>query len=223
MKRATVHEWGEVKEQCDKSREGSVRHEWSYPRDVFALYHSAEVHTHKARVPLRIFVLLVLPLFLGVLVWVVVKWWDRSSAMHPDKALEAKNATKAGEPVRAAAGKLSTAEWIAQYRPRVEGLAYSAPVYDDVTKPVRAPYPAACLASKARCSCYSEQGTRLDMQEGLCRQIVERGFYVAWDVGRGSAEKGNVRSAEIIKPETVPVPGIPQTRGLEPNARGIVK
>lgn len=195
MKRATVHEWGEVKEQCDKSREGSIRHEWSYPRDVFALYHSAEVHTHKARVPLRIFVLLVLPLFLGVLVWVVVKWWERSGSMQPNKALEAKSGTKAAEPVRVASGKLSAAEWIAEYKPRVEGLAYSAPLYDDVTKPVRAPYPAACIASKARCACYSEQGTRLDMPDQLCRQIVERGFYVAWDTARGGTVNRKVEAS----------------------------
>lgn len=185
LKRATVHEWGEVKEQCDKSREGSIRHEWSYPRDVFALYHSAEVHTHKARVPARVFVLLALPLLLAGLVWVVVKWWQQSGSAHPDKALEAKAATKAAATqVRVASGKLSAAEWVAEQQPRVPGLAYTAPVYDDVTKPVRAPYPAACIAFKARCGCYSEQGTRLDMPEQLCRQIVERGFYVAWEPKR---------------------------------------
>ncbi len=201
LKRATVHEWAEVKEQCDKSREDSIRHEWSYPRDVFALYHSAEVHTHKARVPARVFVLLALPLLLGGSVWVVVKWWQGSGSARPDKALEAKPATKAAEPARVKAGKLSTSDWLAEHQPRVEGLAYTAPVYDDVTKPVRAPYPAACLASKMRCGCYSEQGTRLDMPEALCRQIVERGFYVAWDAARGSAPVS--KSDRVITPETV--------------------
>jgi zona occludens toxin len=189
LKRATVHEWSEVKEQCDKSREGSIRHEWSYPRDVFALYHSAEVHTHKARVPARVFVLVALPLLLAALVWVVVKWWQQSASAQPDRAIEAKAVQKAAsQPARVATGKLSTVEWVAEHQPRVEGLAYTAPVYDDVTKPVRAPYPAACIASKVRCGCYSEQGTRLDMPDQLCRQIVARGFYVAWDASRGGTE-----------------------------------
>ena len=213
LKRATVHEWGEVKEQCDKSRDDSVRHEWSYPRDVFALYHSAEVHTHKARVPLRIFVLVALPVVLGVLVWVVVKWWERSGAMHLDKALEAKGATKT-EPVKVASGKLSASDWIAEHKPRVDGLAYTAPVYDDVTKPVRAPYPAACIASKARCSCYSEQATRLDMSDQLCRQIVERGFYVAWDTARGS--QSQARSERVVTPETVPLTKTGEHEGRNP-------
>ena len=198
LKRATVHEWNAAKEQCDKSREDSVRHEWSYPEDLFAAYHSAEVHTHKARVPARVFVLLALPLLLAGLVWVVAKWWGKSGSMRPDKPPQAKPAAVAGEPSRTHAGKISVAEWMAEQRPRINGLAYTAPVYDDVTKPVRAPYPAACLASKARCRCYSEQGTGLDMPEALCRQIVERGFYLAWDEPR--AGPGSSNRTEAVKP-----------------------
>jgi hypothetical protein len=195
LKRATVHEWSAVKEQCDKSREDSVRHEWRYPKDVFALYRSAEVHTHKARVPARVFVLIALPLLLVGLVWVVAKWWERSGSARPDKEPAAKSAPAVPEAARTRSGKLTTAEWVAEHRPRVEGLAYTAPAYDDVTKPVRAPHPAACLASKSRCACYSEQGTRLDVPEALCRQIVERGFYMAWDTNRASAGAVN-RSEE---------------------------
>jgi hypothetical protein len=207
LKRATVHEWNAAKEQCEKSREDSVRHEWSYPQDVFALYHSAEVHTHKARVPARVFVLLSLPLLLSVLVWVVAKWWEKSGSVRPEKSPAGKPPAVAPEPSRARSGKLLAAEWVAEYQPRVEGLAYTAPVYDDVTKPVRAPYPAACIASKARCGCYSDQGTRLDMRDALCRQIVERGFYVAWDASRGSSAggKGTERGAELVRPDAVPV------------------
>lgn len=208
LKRATVHEWNAVKEQCDKSREDSVRHEWSYPKEVFALYHSAEVHTHKARVPARLLVLAALPVLLVALVWVVAKWWEKSGTVRPDKDKEAaaKSASVVPDSARTRTGKLTAAEWVAEYRPRVEGLAYSAPVYDDVTKPVRAPYPAACVASKTRCSCYSEQATRLDMPETLCRQIVERGFYVAWDAARAPGGARVERAPEVVAPEAVTLP-----------------
>jgi zona occludens toxin len=201
LKRATVHEWNAAKEQCDKSREDSVRHEWSYPQDLFAAYHSAEVHTHKARVPARVFILLSLPLLLAGLVWVVAKWWEKSGSVRPDKPPAAKATATAVESSRTSTGKLSTSDWIAAQRPRVEGLAYTAPVYDDVTKPARAPYPAACLASKVRCRCYSEQGTGLDMPHALCRQIVERGFYMAWDAPAwpSAGAKGVDRGVESVK------------------------
>lgn len=213
LKRATVHEWNAAKEQCDKSREDSVRHEWRYPQDLFAAYHSAEVHTHKARVPARVFVLFSLPLLLAGLIWVVAKWWEKSGSLHQDKA--ATKATQlAAEPSKAPGGKLSTSEWIVAQQPRIGGLAHTAPVYDDVTKPVRAPYPAACLASKARCRCYSEQGTGLDMPEPLCRQIVERGFYVAWEMPSANAPGGKrtTRVLDDAKAEGV-VPTLPSKPG----------
>jgi len=72
-------------------------------------------------------------------------------------------------------------QWIAEQQPRVQGLAYSAPIYDDVTKATEAPYPAACVRSENNgCRCYSQQGTRLDVPLELCGQIIERGFFVAW-------------------------------------------
>ena len=85
-------------------------------------------------------------------------------------------------------GKRSVAACVAQPPPRIAGLAYSTPVYDEVVRPVRAPHPAACLAPKSRCQCHSEQGTRLDKPPKLCRSIVEKGFYVAWDAARKALE-----------------------------------
>lgn len=61
------------------------------------------------------------------------------------------------------------------------GLPHTAPAYDEVTKVARAPVPAACVASAARCVCYSQQGTRLDTPEDLCRQIVKDGYFAEFD------------------------------------------
>ncbi|MGM9480322.1 hypothetical protein ACS5PN_03920 [Roseateles sp. NT4] len=54
------------------------------------------------------------------------------------------------------------------------------PVYDGVTMPQQAPYPAACIASAKRCQCYSQQSTKLDMSDELCRKLADGGFFVAW-------------------------------------------
>lgn len=62
---------------------------------------------------------------------------------------------------RYAIAVLLVAEWLVQQEPRVHGLAFRAPAYDEVTKPVVAPYPTTCICSSTRCRCYSQQGTRL--------------------------------------------------------------
>jgi len=49
----------------------------------------------------------------------------------------------------AAPASLTPADYAAAYTPRIAGLPHTAPVYDEVTKPVVAPYPVACIASAA--------------------------------------------------------------------------
>lgn len=177
---ATLHEFSSVKENCDKNRNGSIEHKWVYPKKAFDWYKSAEVHTHKVRLPMRFFVLLVLPLLIGLFGWWAYKWITGSEARTSDAVkkqtgIEAKAGGSA--PVRMAAKR----DYFAEYQPRIVGLAYTAPVYDKVTEPVRAPYPAACIDSQKKCTCYSQQATRLPMEEGLCRQIAANGFFKEWD------------------------------------------
>jgi hypothetical protein len=59
---------------------------------------------------------------------------------------------------------LTPREYVESYSPRIDGLAYTAPVYDEVTKPTEAPVPVACIESASKgCRCWSQQATRLDM------------------------------------------------------------
>lgn len=187
LQRAVVHEFRPVRENVLKSRKGSIEHRWKFPKEAFEWYHSAEVHTHKARVPAKVWVFLALPFVIGALSWYA---WARY--LNPDrKAVSVVNeqaTLKPGlTPVKASAApgqagqKLSRAEYLDQFQPRVSGLAYTAPVYDDVTKPVHAPYPAACVQSKKRCQCYTQQGTRLEVPQTMCEQITTGGFFIAWD------------------------------------------
>jgi len=211
---ATIHEWTSVKEAAAKSREGSIRHEWRYPKDVFALYKSAELHTHKRRIPMKVWILLSLPFIIGGIVYYT--WFHRLS---PDvKKAPIRNAftgdvVNAGGAASAPASKLTRAQYVEQFSPRVAGLAYTAPAYDEVTKPVHAPYPAACVRahfhdesrsaeyghSRTGCQCYSQQGTRLEVPSGLCVQIADGGFFVAW-------QQPSQPVQQTVQPARDPVP-----------------
>lgn len=195
---ATVYEFPNgVRENVATNREGGIRHEWRYPREVFGWYKSAELHTVSRRVPARVWVLLAIPFVFAGLVWVA---WSRLSA-HQEGAEGSTGAqaqAPGGVPPRAGPGSgergpAAVGEYLAALAPRVPGLPHTAPAYDGVTAPAVAPYPAACVASSAACRCYTEQATRLDMPEDLCRSFVERGFFVAW---RGPASAAPVEAAE---------------------------
>lgn len=192
---ATVHEFPNgVKDNVATSREGSIRHEWRYPVKLFDAYKSAELHTIKRRVPMRVYLLFGAPfVFLG-LAWFAFQRLvvaPQAPAVPPQSGPLAASGlpdARVGAAV-GGAGRDVAPDYLASFSPRVAGLDYTAPVYDEVTKPAYAPYPAACVAMGSRCECYSQQGTRLVTPESLCRGIVAGGFFVAWDTGRGSTER----------------------------------
>lgn len=183
---ATIHEWGSVKENCDKNREGSVRHDFRYPKAAYGWYKSAEVHTHKARIPMRVWVLLGVPVVFGSLFWFMYQRWSAKIEGETPQAQQTGlmvsvpgQGHKNGATARPD-GPMTRAEYMEAHTPRIAGLAYTAPVYDEVTKPTEAPYPAACIRSAIRCHCYTQQGTRLDVPDRLCQDIAAGGFFIAW-------------------------------------------
>jgi zona occludens toxin len=222
---ATVHEQANgCKDNVDKSRAGMIPHEWRYPADVFALYDSAELHTVKRRIPARVFVLAAIPVVLLGITWFL---WQRWTA-RGDGELVPGSAPAASAPAGGSAGplargvggiggsgdRLTPAEFAITHTPRVAGLAYTAPVYDEVTRPVQAPYPAACIATMTRCSCYSQQGTRLEVPLDLCRSLAGGGFFVAWQQP-AEARPGPVAALSPPAPAVGGVSGIAGSYGLD--------
>ncbi len=190
--RSTVHEWNGVRENCDKpyGRKDSIKKDWGFPKEVFALYKSAEVHTVKRHIPKK--VLMMVPLALlaaGGLSYVGYHrvYVPLTNGGKMGKAVEGMQAAPsqggaAGGSGQANYGKPMTAtEYVERYAPRVAGLDYTAPVYDELTKPVRVPVPAACVVMRGVCKCYSQQGTKLQLDKDQCGQVVENGFFLAFD------------------------------------------
>lgn len=198
-KMATLHRWQQVKEQCDKSRSDSVSETRAYPAQLFDAYKSATVHTHKARIPARLFFLVLMPVLLGLLGFWFYTWYgQRAEGPSMEKLV---TGTEQAKQVSARAGApkfKSTVEWLAEQKPRIDGLPHTAPVFDRVTEVVRAPAPVACVSSATRCMCYTDQGTRMDTPENLCRQIVKNGYFVAWDTVRDRGGEGP-RSASTLR------------------------
>lgn len=200
---ATVHEWGSVKENCDKNRDESTRHEFKYPKDSYSWYKSAEVHTHKARIPARVWVLLAVVLAVpsvGYYEWRAMKHRMDGDGAAASSALPAASVPGVGIGGVPRAPKVDP-NGLDQYKPRVPGLAYTAPVYDKVTQPTKAPYPAACVQSKNHCQCYSQQATKLDVPADMCGAIVQGGYFLAWDERRG---RGDLPAGVPVRPAVAP-------------------
>lgn len=191
---ATIHEFPNgARTDVAKNRKDSIKHEWRYPKNVFGLYESAEVHTVKTRIPARVYMLGLAVIAFGVFGYLAYKRLqpEAVSAASSGKTVDQVKAAGSGfAPGRTGEDRrrpMTPQEFAEGYTPRIAGLPHTAPAYDEVTKPSQAPYPAACLASKTKCQCYSQQATRLDTPERLCRDIAAGGFFVAWNLPAAQA------------------------------------
>ncbi|RUP25575.1 MAG: hypothetical protein EKK45_19215 [Curvibacter sp.] len=173
-------EWAYVNDSCEKpgaSRDGVVTMR-AFPKEVYAWYSSAVLHTGKKRIPRQVLILAACLIIIPVLGFMGYRSLMRQTGA--DKVDPAPS--KPGQVVQDVPRMVKTREdWLRDRVPRVDGLPQTAPVYDKVTEPVDAPYPAACIESKRDgCKCYSQQATLLTVAADLCRMIVQRGFFMDW-------------------------------------------
>ena len=172
--------------EAPSSRDLAQREKYSPPKEVFGLYKSAELHTkevNKRPWLVYAFVPLVLALVGGV--FYIKHRIDATMNAKPETLVSGgKGGGVQSGQLRTGGGAenapLSVHEYVAQYEPRVKGLLHTAPVYDQITKPVEAPEPVGCIDSrKTGCRCYTQQGTAYDTTQEICKQIMSRGMFMA--------------------------------------------
>jgi len=190
----------------------SMKTTFTYPKHVYDWYESASVHNMKVRIPAKVLAFPVLVIgFLG-LCWFgyqqISGFGEKVSGvanpLNPKPlGSQVASGTVGGDQANPLAQGASVAaardvSSFKAYQPRVDGLAFTASRYDDVSKPVRAPYPAACVyaavavreGARKGCKCYTQQGTPYPVSEGMCRDFAANGFFLDFepDGRQGSGE-----------------------------------
>ena len=182
-------EWPATNSNCEKhgSGESGQTTMVTYPKEVYSWYVSTSLNTAKVKIPFQVKVLAACALVFPALLW--YGWTSFMGAQGAGlKALQDKTvpASSGGAPRAdlaappAPAVTASPVEYAESFTPRVEGFPHSAPRYDDATKAVIAPYPAACVSMGKRCDCYTQQGTKLLVPLATCESIVKTGFFIDW-------------------------------------------
>lgn len=169
-------EWAECQESV-KSVSGAIKSNYLLEKKNFALYKSAELHTkQKKKLPPALYVLAVMLCVMGFLGYKIsVSMNDKFS---PDNAT-AVNAP-AVAPVALVGGDLQ--EIVPDsydYKPLVVNHPESAPAFSELVKVVSYPRTSACVhtVSNGDCRCYTQQGTRIEVEYSYCRNYVrERPF-----------------------------------------------
>ncbi|MCR6687084.1 zonular occludens toxin domain-containing protein [Pseudoxanthomonas sp.] len=190
-----VFSWGELNEEIKSAakRELAQRRTRFLPKEAFGSYKSAEVHTIKARVPLKV---LAIP---GLLVAAAVLGWWAFNTLRPDAyaasltGKEAANAAQAASPPasvpvgqvdRAQPVYATLTDYAKAHLPRFATMPWTAPIFD--SRAVTADPQLYCMSSLAgevadgshrdlSCSCFTEQGTRYEVSQAECRTVARYG------------------------------------------------
>lgn len=215
MEASTVHKWDAVKDNCDKSRSDSEKTKWAFDKSVYKLYKSAEVHTMKRSIPARVKMLAFLLVAFVALAAYFVMFLKKKTTDPQLSTPAAASSPAAGavQPGRTGGGGGAAApadplEDLRAYawreQPRVSGLPHTAPKYDSITEPVRAPIPAACIQKgdvrrgQVDCKCYSQQGTPMAVEFNMCVEFARNGYFQDFDAERDRANSDRAAAGERV-------------------------
>ena len=223
MQRASVFEYQSCRDNPLRATADSIRREWKYPKEVFEYYKSSEMHTVKRRIPIQYAVMFLVPvLVIGLIYYFISSHYeDGKVVINKEQARNlakfsgspgSANSPGSSVPVVPAPGSspknessphMSVKEFIEVSNPRIPGLPHTAPKYDEVVRPVRAPYPAMCITFKSKCKCFTENGVYIETGDAVCYQVMEKGFYVDWNT---NPSNGREAASVAQRPESVALP-----------------
>jgi len=206
MQRSMVHMWEGVKTapQGRVARTESTKIPFKFDRRTYAVYKSAELHTIRRSIPIYWYLMFIVPVFIALGLWYVYGRFD--ARLHPVLPGGAPGSAVGVGTGGGAALPFVPVSYADGRRPSIDGLPFTAPVYSEAVRPKRVPYPAACLASKAKgCRCYTQDATAMDVPRATCESIVANGFFVDWDerrrggeVREGVRERGGAEPASRV-------------------------
>lgn len=157
-----------------------------FDKKYYGLYKSAEVHTHKRKLPLKVFIpFIFLALVIGLVIYFLVRWDDRTGTDLGDGQDSSRQPGNTSLIPSLGAGTLSNSnkpmnvqEYTQALTPRLPDVPWSAPIYDAVTAPKSFPRPQ-CIRNNVTgvCKCFSQQATPITISQTACYNYVENGYF----------------------------------------------
>ncbi|MBA0378298.1 hypothetical protein D7U93_08735 [Stenotrophomonas maltophilia] len=189
-----VYRWGELNEEIKSlaKRDMAQRTTRLLPSQVFGQYKSAEVHTIKARIPLKVLALPLMALVgLGLAYWAYTLLRPSAVADVADtKGTQSALADAAPAHAGSSSRKEDAPRWTSaaayakDHLPRISTMPWTAPVFDD--RQARSDPQLVCMSSmegldaqgvrqEASCRCLTEQGTAYELSQPECRALARNG------------------------------------------------
>lgn len=185
MDRSTRYIWSSCEDDPKNyhAQQNASKESIPFDKSIYKLYKSAEVHTHKRKIPKPLLLGLLFLLAIPILALLVYLFFDLGAEPPtiPDNS-EEEDSSVFSNPLDRLQSVSSRPhyDYEESLEPRIPGYPHTAPIYDNLREPVT--YPKYnCLDYPSRindCKCYSQQGTLLPtIPQSICKKIVAQGFF----------------------------------------------
>lgn len=202
--------WTSVHDQPQKPNSGASGEVTTRPfdKEVFEWYESASKHTADKKIPAKVWMAIVgavaaLGMF-GYVAWDLVgntKGVDTTAPATAPAQQVGPGRVMASPPSASENAPMTPSQYAEAYRPRVEGMLHSAPIYDPLTQPTAVPFPSACVMSKSKgCKCYTQQATPYWTTADMCNAIVAGGIFQTFDPSPNSKQQAPARNVTAETP-----------------------
>lgn len=174
---------------------------WTFDKSIYEHYHSAEVHTVKRKIPFR---LLMVPVILvgslvvlGLCIYMLAGLFDKDVELIESISASTESEESVDGVERVPGSPIE--EWIFQNTPMIEGIPWTAPKYFKLTEAVTYPRPHCIIYDQdefnpGKCQCYSQQMTKMMVDENVCREITINGWFDA-------TKESKQRERESVSPK----------------------
>lgn len=178
---ATRYEWQEYQNVRSAAARKSctIKSTVKYPKEVYGWYKSANLHTVRVRLPVKLlsFVAVLLCVILYSAYSFVSSWFADRGKIPGASSTSASSgqAQPVGGGSNVQARVYSAQELAQQLTPVVRSIPGSAPLYQsEWLKVASVPVIQGCVSSADECVCYTDQATRVDVDPAFCRSMVLR-------------------------------------------------
>lgn len=181
--------------------------------EVFKLYTSTVLDTHKPKPPMKSLIILAVAALIALVgIGFAIKFvfhLMNGTESQANPVTEQAVVHASADPIPASSSFVEPSEskpvWTEEtIKPRLAGQPFSAPVYDQLTAPTDFPRVAACMSSESRgtCNCYTQQATPVDVPASACQVFIRYGSFDPWLSGR--KQQLATRSPAENKPQALP-------------------
>lgn len=208
---ATIYRFKEVQNPRDyHAKKEAIKKQWNYPKEVYDLYKSAEVHTHKPRLPWRQLII-----YGGIFAAFPVMLYVLYLQFRPPPlASEQPQDNNTTNPVTAAQNQIAGYTGVVrsqpqqfdptQYQAVYKDIPYSAPAYQHLLRVKVAPMIDGCAEMRFgktyQCNCNDQQGNRVFVSAGVCKQYIQHGVFNPYQSDIDNTSRLRRPDADIARP-----------------------